>query len=202
MFESRSALASALAKGGRDGADGRRRCRLGEPRGWLLLQVAGFPATIAEVERALPAVVGAPLPKTLSETVAIGAGRVFRTGPEQFWIVGPAGNGDEAEAHLRRAIPPAVGTVTPLCHSRTRIVIDGSCARDVLRKGIPLDFDPDVFRVDQAALTGLHHTPVLIHRAGADRYELYAMRSFALSVWEWLTDAALEYGYDITAFDA
>jgi sarcosine oxidase gamma subunit len=23
------------------------------------------------------------------------------------------------------------------------------------------------------------------------------MRSFALSVWEWLTDAALEYGYDI-----
>ena len=28
------------------------------------------------------------------------------------------------------------------------------------------------------------------------------MRSFALSVWEWLTDAALEFGYDIVAFDA
>jgi heterotetrameric sarcosine oxidase gamma subunit len=200
MFESRSALASALEKGGRDGADGRRRCRLGEVRGQVLLQVAGFPATIAEVERVLPAVLGAPLPKTLSETVAVGAGRVFRTGPEQFWIVGPASTGEDAAGHLSRAIPPAVGAVTSLSHSRTRIIIDGACARDVLRKGIPLDLDPDVFRVDQAALTGIHHTPVLIHRAGADRYELYAMRSFALSVWEWLTDAALEFGYDIAAF--
>jgi methylglutamate dehydrogenase subunit D len=202
MFEPKSALASALAKGGRDGADGRRRCRLGEVRGCVLLQVAGFPATIAEVERVLPAVMGAPLPKALSETVAIGTGRVFRTGPEQFWIVGPSQNGDGAEAQLRQAIPPAIGAVTSLPHSRSRIVIEGACARDVLRKGIPLDFDPGIFRVDQAALTGLHHTPVLIHRAGPDRYELYAMRSFALSVWEWLTDAAWEFGYDIVAFDA
>jgi len=202
MLEPKSALAGALAGGGQDGADGRRRCRLGELRGYVLLQVAGFPTSIAEVERVLPAVLGAPLPKTLSETVAVGAGRVFRTGPEQFWIVGPAENGDGAETQLRQAIPPAVGAVTPLSHSRTRIVIEGACARDVLRKGIPLDFDPDVFRVDQAALTGLHHTPILIHRAGADRYELYAMRSFALSVWEWLADAALEFGYDIVAFEA
>jgi sarcosine oxidase subunit gamma len=200
MLEPKSALASALEKGGRDGADGKRRCRLGELRGWVLLQVAGFPGTIAEVERVLPAVLGGSLPKTLSETVAIGAGRVFRTGPEQFWIVGPAGNGD-AEAQLRQVIPPTVGAVTSLSHSRTRIVIDGACARDVLRKGIPLDFDPDVFRIDQAALTGLHHTPILVHRAGTDRYEIYAMRSFALSVWEWLADAALEFGYDIAAFD-
>jgi len=200
MLEPQSALASALTTGGRDGADGKRRCRLGELRGYVLLQVAGFPATIAEVERVLPAVVGAPMPKMLSETVAVGAGRVFRTGPEQFWIVGPAENGDGAEAQLRQAIPAAVGAVTSLSHSRTRIVIEGAGSRDVLRKGIPLDFDPNVFKVDQAALTGLHHTPILIHRASADRYDLYAMRSFALSVWEWLTDAALEYGYDIVAF--
>jgi len=202
MLERHSSLASALEKGGRDGADGGRRCRLGEMRGWVLLQVAGFPATIADIERALPAVLGAPLPRTLSETIAVGAGRVFRTGPEQLWIVGPASDGEDAEAQLRRAIPPSAGAVTPLSHSRSRIVIDGACARDVLRKGIPLDFDPEVFRVDHAALTGLHHTPILIHRAGADRYELYAMRSFALSVWEWLTDAAWEFGYDIVAFDA
>jgi len=202
MLEAKSALAGALAKGGRDGADGQRRCRLGELRGWVLLQVAGFPGTIAEVERVLAAAVGATLPKTLSETVAIGAGRVFRTGPEQFWIVGPADSGDGAELQLRQVIPAALGAVTSLSHSRARIVIEGACARDVLRKGIPLDFDSENFRIDQAALTGLHHTPILVHRAGTDRYEIYAMRSFALSVWEWLTDAALEFGYDIAAFDA
>jgi sarcosine oxidase subunit gamma len=200
MVDRRSALASALAEGGRDGADGKRRCRLGELSGWQLLQVAGYAATVAEVERVLPAMLGAPLPKTLSETVAVGAGRIFRTGPEQFWIVGRAGG--DFEPRLRQAIPPAVGAVTPLSHSRTRIRIDGDCARDVLRKGIPLDFDPDIFRVDQAALTGLHHTPVLLHRAGADCYEIYAMRSFALSLWEWLADAARECGYDIVPFEA
>jgi methylglutamate dehydrogenase subunit D len=199
MPERRSAMASALAKGGRDGADGKRRCRLGEARGWLLLQVAGFPATIGEVERVLPALLGASLPKRLGETAAVGAGRVFRTGPEQFWITGPADDADAIEARLRQAIPPAIGAITPLSHSRTRIVIEGERARDVLSKGIPLDFDPAVFRIDQAALTGLHHTPILVHRSGADRYELWAMRTFALGVWEWLADAALEFGYDVIA---
>ena len=75
MFESRSALASALEKGGRNGADGKRRCRLDELRGQVLLQVAGFPATIAEVERALLPVLGVALPQTLRDTVAVGEDR-------------------------------------------------------------------------------------------------------------------------------
>ena len=197
MLERQSALTSALAKGGRDGADGKRRCRLDEVRGWLLLQVAGFPATIGEVERVLPALLGAALPKSLAETVAIGAGCVFRTGPEQFWITGPSDDAANIEARLRQMIPPAIGAVTPLSHSRTRIVVAGERARDILAKGIPLDLHPDVFGAGQAALTGVHHTPLLLHRAGPDRYELWAMRSFALTVWEWLADAALEFGYDI-----
>ena len=69
MLEPKSALASALAKGGRDGADGKRHCRLGELRGWVLLQVEGFPGTIAEVERVLPAVVGTALPRARSSSV-------------------------------------------------------------------------------------------------------------------------------------
>jgi hypothetical protein len=49
-------------------------------------------------------------------------------------------------------------------------------------------------------LTGLHHTPVLLLRSAQNRYEIFALRTFALSVWEWLTDAALPWGYDITAY--
>ena len=48
--------------------------------------------------------------------------------------------------------------------------------------------------IGQFALTGIHHTPVLVHRSGEQRYEIYAMRTFALSVWEWLSDAALPLG--------
>jgi len=89
--------------------------------------------------------------------------------------------------------------VTPLSHSRTRIFIEGGCAADILKKGVPIDFHPKVFKPGQAALTGLHHTPILLHRVREDRFEIYAMRTFALSLWDWLTDAALEFGYDVAS---
>jgi sarcosine oxidase subunit gamma len=200
MAERRSALAAALARGGRDGADGARRLRLGEIRGWSLVQVAAFPARRAEVERALLPLVGGRLPQRVDEVIDAAGLRLMRIGPEQIWIIGHDGSGLERQLH--QAVAAGAGAVTPLSHSRTRISIEGDAAGAVLMKGVPLDFHPDAFRVDQAALTGLHHTPVLIHRAGTGRFEIYAMRSFAESVWAWLADAALEFGYEVVPGDA
>jgi sarcosine oxidase subunit gamma len=192
MLERQSALAGAFKLGGRDGARGKRSLRLGEVRGWSLVQVAAFAQTLSQVEDALEPILG-ELPIGCHNVVP-GERMIFRTGPEQFWIVAPE---DGLLESLSQAITPDIGAVTPLSHSRTRIFIEGERAADVLRKGIPLDFHPSVFTTGQAALTGLHHTPILVHRAGEHRFELYAMRSFALSVWEWLADAALEFGYEI-----
>jgi sarcosine oxidase subunit gamma len=194
MLERRSALEAAIAAGGRDGADGRRACRLGEIRGWWLVQAAGFAWTMNEVERALAPVLGGRLPPRVGETARLDGRLVLRTGPEQVWVLGR--EGDDAAPRLLEVVPAASGAATPLSHSRSRIFIEGRPARTVLAKGIPLDLHPEVFAVGQAALTGLHHTPVLLFRAGEDRYELWAMRSFALACWEWLADAALEFGYD------
>ncbi len=192
MLERQSALAGAFKLGGRDGAHGKRGLRLGEVRGWSMIQVAAFAPTLSQMEDALEPILG-ELPIGC-HNVAPGERMIFRTGPEQFWIVGPEDGLLEA---LAQAITPEIGAVTALSHSRTRIFIEGERAPDVLRKGIPLDFHQSVFTTGQAALTGLHHTPILVHRAGEHRFELYAMRSFALSVWEWLADAALEFGYEI-----
>ena len=192
MLERRSALATAIARGGHDGADRRRQCRLGEVTAWSLTQVAAFPSTLDAFEDQLEAIVG-ELPLG-SHRVVPGEPTIFRTGPEQFWIVGPEAGLAE---RLSRAISAELGVVTPLTHSRTRIFIEGNRAVDVLKKGVPLDFHVQVFKPGQAALTGLHHTPILIHRLREDRFEVYAMRSFALSLWDWLTDAALEFGYEV-----
>ena len=183
MLERRSALIMALGRGGRDGAGGGRRCRIGEVKGSSLIQAAGFPSTLQ---------IG-------SHSVVPGERTIFRTCPQQFWIVGPE---DGLFGRLSEAIGPDFGTVTSLSHSRTRIFIEGDCAADILKKGVALDFHPQIFKPGQAALTGLHHTPVLIHRIREDRFEIYAMRTFALSVWEWLTDAALEFGYETAAEEA
>jgi methylglutamate dehydrogenase subunit D len=198
MLERRSALAEAIGKTGQSAAPVARRLRLGEVRNWTLVQVAAFPSTLANLELSLSAALGAAsLPARIGIVAEAGPRRIFRTGPEQFWILAPAT--DALAARLQEVVTPAMGALTPLSHSRSRIFIEGAEAGEVLAKGIPLDFHPAVFSVGQFALTGLHHTPVLVHRSGEVRYEIYAMRTFALSVWEWLTDAALPIGFEIEA---
>ena len=161
------------------------------------LQVAGFASTRTRLDEAVSAVCGAPVPGRIGSVVRAGALVLMRTGPEQIWIIGP-GDRLPVESVLRGDIAPGNGGVISLSHSRTRLFADGPRSRDVLAKGFAVDLHPDVFAVDQFAMTGLDHTPILLHRVSASRYELFAMRTFALTVWDWLTDAALEYGYEVT----
>ena len=146
-------------------ADARRR--FAEVTGETLVQVAWFRA----------AAMGGLPPPGLAETRD---GAIWlRTGPEQVWIL----NGTVSLA-------PETGAVTDLSASRTRFVIDGPDARDILAQGIPLDLDPSHFPVNRFAQTGLHHTPVLLWRRAEQRYELWALRTFATTVLDWLEDAA------------
>jgi sarcosine oxidase subunit gamma len=195
MLERRSALEKDLQQSGHDGAKGDRALRIGEVRGWSLVQASGFATEASAFETALSAQLGTGLPAKVGDAAAASGRTIMRVGPEHFWIVGP--EQDDLAAKLSQSVAPGVGSILPLSHSRTRIFIEGPAASEVLAKGIPLDFDAGVFKIGQFALTGLHHTPVLVHRVATDRYEIYAMRSFAHSIWEWLTDAALPVGFDI-----
>ena len=175
MLERRSALATAHPYSW-------AALTLGEARGFTLTQVAGFGK---DFEAEVAAIAG-PLPEKNDQAIAAQGRTVFRTGPLTFWFVGPE-NDDLAAKLAGKAI------VTPLSHSRTRISIEGRAARDVLRKGIPVDLHESVFTPGRFAMTGLHHTPVLLHCVAEHHFALYAMRTFALNLWEWLEDAALEF---------
>jgi sarcosine oxidase subunit gamma len=154
---------------------------LGEVRDFTLTQVAGFGSFEADV-----AAIAGALPTTNDQASDSNGRTVFRTGPQSFWFVGPE-NDDLAAELSGKAI------VTSLSSSRSRISIEGRAARDVLRKGIPIDLHESVFAPGKFAMTGLHHTPVLLHCTAEQRFELYVMRTFAMNVWEWLEDAALEF---------
>jgi sarcosine oxidase subunit gamma len=197
MLERRSALASLLGRHPPSTAGGVVGVRLGEVRGFSLTQVAAFPAAMSVVEAKVAAVVGMPAPASAAMPAHGGSWTVFRTGPGQFWLIGP--DVSDVAVRLAAEIAPAEGAVTSLSHSRTRIFAEGARAADVLRKGVPLDFALSAFPVGGAAMTGLHHTPILIHRVGEARFEIYAMRTFALTVFEWLADAAQEFGVGVVA---
>jgi heterotetrameric sarcosine oxidase gamma subunit len=195
VLERRSALAGTAKHTGRGGSGGQRRLHLGEIRGWTLVMLAAFPDTLPDLERVTRPLLGIDLPTDVGSAVTAGGRTIMKTGPEHFYVTMQSAG--DLTASLRAAVGPSEGAVTPLTHSRTRIFIEGAAARQVLSMGIPLDFHPQAFPVNRFALTGLHHTPFLVHRSGAERYELYALRSFALWTWEWLTDAALQFGYEI-----
>ena len=171
MLERTSALASARPYVS-------AQLKLAPRPGFTLTQVAGRDEVIG-------AVVG-PLPATVARAQVNGASTIFRIGPAQFWIVGPEADDNASRLEGRCA-------VTPLSHSRVRMALEGVPARAVLAKLIPVDVHPSVFTEGSVALTGIHHTPVTVHCTGEDSFDVYAMRTFALSVWEVLSDAALEF---------
>ena len=174
MLERRSALAGieAIASS---------RVRVGEVRGFALTQVAALDDSALT---AIGAVLGG-LPQHPSCGEKDGR-RIFHTAPRQFWIVGP-----QADDIGRRF--DGIAIVTGLSHSRTRIFVEGPAAPELLAKVIEIDLHEAAFKPGMFAMTGLHHTPILLHRVTASRFEIYAMRTFASSAWHWLADAALEF---------
>jgi heterotetrameric sarcosine oxidase gamma subunit len=107
---------------------------LGEVRSFSLTQAAGFSA---DVESTISAVTG-PLPPRPDTAITSNGRVIFRTAPLQFWLIGP-----EQDDLAQRLAGTCI--VTPLSHSRTRIFIEGVAARQVLAKGIALDFHHGAF---------------------------------------------------------
>lgn len=150
--------------------------RLAEAADFSLLQ-------IARPTKAAAALCG-KLPEHVGRAVVQGERTVMKIGPERYWIV------DKPDSTLARELQ-GKAIVTQLSNSRTRILIEGQHARSVLARSASLDFHPQSFGLQTFAMTGIHHTPVLIHCIGEQAFHIYAMRTFALSTWEWLADAAV-----------
>ena len=109
------------------------------------------------------------------------------------WLIVSETRADLA-ATLIAAIDVDIGTVSDLGHARCVFRLSGPMAPSVLAKGLPIDMHLRAFPVDGVVQGSIHHIGVLVHRAAADAFDLYVFRGFAVSLLEWLTDAATEYG--------
>jgi methylglutamate dehydrogenase subunit D len=161
MLEARSPLGSN-ARFERNGVS------LSEAAGFMLTQVAGE-------DKLLKKLLG-KLPTKLGVVVEHDDRSILRIAPKQLWVLGNAPQSSEGVY------------MTPLSSGRTRFLLEGPRARDVLSACALIDFDPREFKAGQFVMTGVHHTPVLIHCIGDNSFHIYALRTFALNVWEWLCD--------------
>ena len=143
---------------------------LSEAGGFTLTQVAGEDKVLKKTLGKLPAKVGSVVEQ---ETRSI-----FRVGAKQFWVLGENLSASEGIC------------ITPLSSGRTRILLEGPRARDVLASCALIDFSAKQFKPGHFVMTGIHHTPVTIHCIAENSFHIYTLRTFALNVWEWLCDTA------------
>lgn len=117
-------------------------------------------------------------------------------GPEQWYVV----SDNMAEGGLYGALKDrfaGLASVSDQSHGRIIIAAKGARVRDLLAKGTPVDLHPQVFAPGQCAVTQMAHVGVHIAQVGKDQFELSVFRGFAESFWEWLTEMAAEFGYEV-----
>ena len=85
--------------------------------------------------------------------------------------------------------------ITDISHSRAVIQIQGYQAKEILKKGSPLNFNE--FVVNQCAGTVFHGITIIIDSISndPDTFNLLVLRSFGESFYHHITDSALEFGY-------
>jgi sarcosine oxidase subunit gamma len=124
-------------------------------------------------------------PPTEPNTVAVcGDVAVLWLGPDEWLVVGPAG-----EPTARRlSTVDAFASVVDVSAHRTAIDVTGPHAWDVLSQGCALDG----VALGRCAQTMVAHAAVIVWRLD-DGYRLLVRSSFARYLADWLDDAAIEY---------
>jgi len=85
--------------------------------------------------------------------------------------------------------------ITDISHSRAVIQIKGLQAKEILKKGCPLNFNE--FKKNNCAGSVFHGINIVVDflDKDPDTFNLLTLRSFGESFYHHITDAALEFGY-------
>jgi len=118
-------------------------------------------------------------------------------GPGQYYVIAEG----RTEGALYRELKDrlnGIASVSDQSHGRIVMRIDGPKSRNVLAKGTPVDLHRDEFAIGKSAVTQMAHVGVHLTRTGEDAFEFSVFRGFVESFWQWLTQQAEEYGYQVT----
>ena len=147
-------------------------------------------ASLAETRKAVAEAVGLDLPLD-PNTAASGLDRsALWLGPDEWLIVGPAGQAAVIQASIRKAVQGS-GSVVDVSANRTAISVQGKAARELLAFGCAIDLDARAFGPGRCAQTMLAKAQVIIQHLGAGPgFVVYVRASFATYLADWLLDAS------------
>ncbi len=159
-----------------------------------LVQVAAWPDTVDPVVDIVASLIGCAPPQGPSGSCGDAEGALLAIAPGRLLV---ESRNLRLAAQLREQIPADLGAVTDLSHARVAIRVSGPNATWIVEQRLALDLDPAAFPPLKVAQSAIHEVGVVLRRLSADSFDLYVYRGFALSFWDWLTEAAAETGYRV-----
>lgn len=146
-------------------------------------------ALLARVRAAL----GVALPITANTASGDPDGRhALWLGPDEWLVLGPAGDAPAIEAAVRGAAGDAFVVTVDVSANRIAFELSGPSARELLESGCPIDLHPRAFAAGSCTQTLLARANVLLHQVGdAPRYRIWIRPSFARYLAAWLDDASV-----------
>jgi len=114
-------------------------------------------------------------------------------GAPRTWII--LSNKENLSETIQKSFKETDFAITDISHSRAVIQIQGDHAKEILKKGSPINFSE--FGVNQCAGTVFHGITIIIDSISnePDTFNLLVLRSFGESFYHHITDSALEFGY-------
>ena len=118
--------------------------------------------------------------------------RILWSAP-RTWII--LSNKENIIESIKKICEETDFAITDISHSRAVIQIKGIHAKEVLKKGSPINFNE--FEVDKCVSTVFHGITIVIDSISKDpdTFNLLVLRSFGESFYHHITDASLEFGY-------
>jgi sarcosine oxidase subunit gamma len=117
-------------------------------------------------------------------------------GADQYYVVSSSHGEGELYRELKESLA-GMASCADQSHGRVIIQIAGPMVRRVLAKGTPVDLHPSEFGPGQCAVTQMAHVGVHLAEIAQNAFELSVFRGFSESFWEWLTQQAEEFGYQV-----
>ncbi len=194
----RSALAGHYRPGrhGAVPADG-PGVTLAERRGLAVFILDG-PAADKKFRTAVAKQLGCGLPDRPNSSTAAQGRVALWIGPDRWQILAPDREIAGLESSLAATLKKRPGALSEVGQARTIIRVSGKDARGLISKGCPLDLHPRASASGDCAQSLMAGMAASLHTIEAGMtFDLQVTRSYGLTLWEWLCDAAAEYGYEV-----
>ena len=132
------------------------------------------------------------IPEQRSAVISDNNTRILWSAPNIWLIVSRKENITES---IKKSCIETDFGITDISHSRAVIKIVGLNAKEVLKKGSPINFDE--IGVDRCVGTTFHGISIIIDSLSENpnTFNLLTLRSFGESFYHHITDSALEFGY-------